>query len=207
MNNLFNSIDKRSYYMKLLTIDHYPFKLEDLKSNYRNLVKKYHPDTCTEEVTPDKIKDIIIGYKYLIKYASDIDESIRIKEENEIKDLFEFTKPCLHKDCKNGIRYYESYEYDDACPKCNDTLIIKLKCKYCDKGLFMLRNGNKITCKSCQGTGIFKTRCNCRDNIYFSFFRRGHYITKTAKCTYCNGTGKIKYEPLNPVIRKGAILK
>lgn len=196
--------------MQILDIDVYPFTLESLKENFKALLHIYHPDKQNSEtekkIANEKTIKIITAYKFLLNYANTVNiEEINIEKKEW--GMFDFKKECNN--CK-GTGFFERFEWVSftICPKCNNTKKIKLKCKYCVDGKFMLRSGRAVDCKACKGTGIWKeVQCNFCNSFSFAFFSKQEQIKKKEKCLFCQGTGKVEHRPINPVIPKGAILK
>ena len=138
--------------MECLNLKTYPFTSEELKTNFRSLMKEYHPDIAkgSKEEAEKKAKEINYSYRLIENLAIDINaiskDKARITKELEKDDMFDFWAKCEH----------------------------------------------------CFGTGRIRR-----------FVYRGHMKRKDITfdpCWRCSGTGKIKIDPFNPVIRKGAIL-
>lgn len=192
--------------LKILNMPPTSFTKEQLTEAFRNIILQYHPDKCKDKDANKKAAIIIKAYNDLKPYAHEIVIQREVKE----KKLFDFTKPCRW--CK-GIGYdtinvrIEGYD----CIKCKDTGIYKVKCNKCNNGKFTLKSGRIVDCKSCSGTGVFQMTCNHHvsfsQQFWYDYFNKEKWTTKKVACKFCNGTGKEEYEPINPVIRKGAILK
>ena len=59
--------------------------LTEVKAAYRNLAKKYHPDTCkdTNAEIKEKIRQIIAAYHTLLSYCEEYRISFARKEVNQ----------------------------------------------------------------------------------------------------------------------------
>ena len=79
-----------------------------------------------------------------------------------------------------------------------------VKCNQCEKGIFTLINGRKVTCRRCKGKVFYKIKCRRCNGI--GFLRVGEERVDLVNCTKCKGTGKVKLDLWNPVIPKGAVL-
>jgi len=205
----------------------YPFTKNDLKKKYRDLVMQYHPDKHPE-IQEDKIKTINVAFKNLSKIALEkIDVKISLSEELKKKykleeeDIFTLYNPCP--ECNGSRVTYKIITVSKTCSNCGGTGKVKLKCKFCDNGTYTTKSGYKIPCRRCNGTGIWReVFCNkCSSsyknnwgdllrnmiNDYWDFGTTYEEKKIEQVCTNCQGRGKIKYEPSNPVIKKGAILR
>jgi len=138
--------------MECLGIESYPFTYEELKSNFRRLMKKYHPDIAKgdKEKAEEKSKEINSSFKLIENLAINMngisENKARIIKELEKDDMFTFWEKC---ECCFGTG--------------------KIR-RFIDKGF------------------------GKRPDITFD------------PCWKCKGVGKIKINPFNPAIRKGAIL-
>lgn len=187
---------------------------------------KYHSDT-NQGISEDMIKKINVANTNLKKIALEkinveesLSEELKRKYEQEEEDIFSLYKPCEECHGKRVIR--TTYTVAVDCPKCGGTMKVKLKCKYCDDGVYTNKWGKKKPCRVCRGTGVWKevrcNRCSSFDKLRRSSFWNMMWgnmglgliyeeRTREEVCPDCKGRGKIKYEPMNPVIKKGAILK
>lgn len=213
--------------MEVLGIKAYPFTSGELSVKFRHLIKLYHPDKNENNPTAKEItQKLLDAYQHLknLVIASSVDEkqereAIKVFEEDE--DMFTIWDTCP--DCKGSKRVKNKWGVGstEPCPDCDATerrsffssLFIRpvrespgvktLKCKYCKDGKFTQRNGRVVDCRVCEGTGIWKkvTCWTCRGSgIVYKESERFDI------CSKCKGLGKIKVNPFNPVIRKGAIL-
>lgn len=204
----------------------FPFTKDDLKKRYRVLVMEYHPDkNPNSKICEEKIKVINVAYENLIKIALDkvevktsLSEELRKKWDQEEEDMFSIFNPCS--ECNGSRVSYVFRTIRQTCSNCGGSGIVKLKCKYCSgTGIFTNKFGRKVPCRACNETGIWKEVyckiCNRKSRRgFFSNWARYYefgieYTEKKIEvpCPKCGGRGKIKYEPLNPVIRPGAILR
>lgn len=204
-------MDKFTKYIKLFNLS---TKFDDieLKKAYREKVILFHPDKkqniSEEEKKEFKEKTMLINiaYTYLKKYAIKKDikkilsDKLREKFEKEEEDIFKLYDICQR--CK-GNKTIQSI-------KCEDKGYILVKCNKCNQGKFTLRNGKIVKCKACNGTTIFKLRCNHNISFldyYFAISKGNSLIKKDIICPNCNGRGKVERILYNPVIKKGIILK
>jgi len=208
------------------------FTITELKFSYMEILKKVHPDLnqnlSKEETEKLNTKTMLVmeAYKRLKKYVTTdnvttLSEKLKQQWEKEDNDIFTLYNPCKNCNGKRTIIVEEIVE--GKCETCNGTGKVTIKCNKCNNGTFTKRNGQQVKCLRCSGTGIFMTkRCpDCFGNYYkdsflerlyrsiFNDFRGTRFIKqkKEIVCPECKGRGKIKFEPLNPVIKKGSILK
>lgn len=210
--------------MKALNIKSYPFSPEELSKNFRILIKTNHPDIRDNtKLANEKTRQIIEAYRHLKNLA------VSFVSENEIKateqrfmedeDMFALWDICS--DCKGAGKIVRTrYLFDYAtCPNCDPlprrgffNFLFEargsgrktLKCNACKGiGKFKQKSGKTVDCYRCKGSGIFKiVRCNvCGGTGQMPNTKRTEEI-----CDKCKGLGKIKLNPFNPVIKKGAIL-
>ena len=98
----------------------YPFEVSDLKSNFRKLALKYHPDTSESEDTVKDFMKVTEAYNYIMNHIEEYCV-VRGSYENELKEI-----PVL----KNGHVW-------DVCSECNGTGKVFVKryrkgtCPYC----------------------------------------------------------------------------
>jgi len=165
---------------------------------------------------------VLAAYKALkhlaININTDIDDGVTIIEEMESDDIFQMFE---NKQCTTCGGSGERYVYSDSqyvCRKCRGNKIVTLACKYCKKGKFTLRNGRIVECRACKGSGLFTPICNLcygtgTTTDGYSFWDNLRFYRKPQKekvvtCPSCNGKGtiRVKINPFNPVIPKGAVL-
>jgi hypothetical protein len=198
--------DKVTIQMKLLNLSTYPFSQKELSDSFRLEIMRYHPDKYKKDDANEKASKIIEAYNELKLYAND-DELVKVTKE---KSMFDFTETCEYCNGK-GFSFQEVRIKGYDCLKCKDTGYFSVKCNKCNNGKFTLRSGRQVDCKACNGTGIYKMKCNHRltlsQEFWYTFRDKNEYIQKKVKCSMCNGTGRVSYEPINPVIPKGAILR
>lgn len=202
-------------YMKLLELEDYPFTINQLKLAFRQACFKYHPDTGGENASEEKFREVKKAFDHLENLCVDALPETKNKVNLDLNaDIFDLTEPC--KNC-NGLG--ETMVYNTIkCPDCDSDIHFErlwerrfgerrgngfhtIKCKWCEGGLFTLKSGRKVPCKACLGTGIFK-KVKCRTCGGFGLVR----IEKKDKCPDCKGEGVIHLNPMNPVIRRGAVL-
>lgn len=205
--------------MKILEIESFPFTESDLKSNYRQLAKINHPDKLNGSTS--LMKKINGAYSH-IKNLVIKDDELELKKEDILKaerkneDIFELFDTC--KDCNGtGERVIYHPISIDPCDRCTSRRIffgwservstgkIKVRCKSCrGSGKFkQQRSGKIVDCRDCSGNGYKYITCpKCKGHK--TIFTKS-YTTKEV-CYFCGGAGKVKINPFNPVIPKGAVL-
>lgn len=198
--------DKTMEMMNVLGMSDYPFTSNDLKKYFRESCFKYHSDTGGSNASNVMFNKCMEANKYLENLCNDVPVSAK-KNKSFKFDMFDLTEPC--ESCNGTGTIYA--EATIRCPDCDgeyfDFFMRRgsgrktLKCNRCDNGLFTLKSGRKVTCRTCSGTGVFKiVRCRTCSGI-------GLITKKVGKeCMDCGGEGKIHLKPMNPVIRKGAVL-
>lgn len=177
-----------------------------LKSIYRHLCMKHHPDVggCEE-----MFKRITDAYKLLRKNCSDdflkdkvtgvvkkTTDGILLSELGRGYPINESAKTCS---CCSGRGYvaredYVTKESVFSCGSCGGTGVHRLLCKICSGvGKFKNpRNGKfEIECDQCNGSGFFYPKYKMRGTISDAFFVT--YIPGTNVrgnvCFSCNGLG------------------
>ncbi|KKM21335.1 hypothetical protein LCGC14_1636430 [marine sediment metagenome] len=208
--------DRTEQAMKILDIPEYPFTPEELSTKFRSLIKKIHPDINGSNEAKKHSQEVISSYKMLknlaISNISDKERNVAQKVFDEDEDMFSFYETCPR--CK-GSKKDRWYTPRQPCFNCNDhdrfftmDSVLpspgwrKVRCNQCLKGIFTLRNGRKVTCRRCKGTGIYKIKCRVCQGTGFTGIDKEHEFN----CIKCGGTGKIKLDLFNPVIPKGAVL-
>lgn len=119
---------------------------QDIKTRYRELSRKYHPDTSSEENAKEKFMEVNAAYKALTSH---------IRQSSIIRKRLTIT-------LEEAFRGGEKILHQDICPTCQGTHKIKspspLSCLECmGKGYVLVSKGmmkSKSTCQHCQGSGI-----------------------------------------------------
>jgi DnaJ-class molecular chaperone len=198
--------------MSVLGVQTYPFTSRELSSAFRTKLKEVHPDMNDggDKKQNAETRKVIEAYKHLKNLAidpqKDKEQEVIVEEEKDIFALYEICPEC------HGSRKRTVQEGGYACPNCTPmfpsfgwlfglrrgrgfNLIRCNKCngtgKYLDKGI----------CFKCNGQGVTKIRCSV---CHGSGYKEAETVTYT--CSNCGGKGKIKIDPFNPVIPKGAVL-
>jgi len=206
-------------FMKILGIESFPFTKSELRSKYRKLAKIHHPDKLNSDgsfmkrinLAYSHIKNLAIGDKDIFSRGQKI-----LKAEQKNEDIFTLFENC--KKCKGTgeiVRHFKAY--DEPCDRCIYSLYslrsfkeafprgkIKTACRACKgTGKFRQQNGRIVECRSCKGKGWLYITCpKCKGRGFITRKAR----TINSKCFDCGGTGRIKVNPFNPVIPKGAVL-
>jgi len=202
--------DKTRECMKTLKIDSYPFTEKELKDNYRQLVKIYHPDINNSLDNNDHIKVINSAYEHLKNLAinttvSEDEIQAQVNKYETDTDIFKLWEPCKHCKGVGKIKLFNS----SICFHCTSWDFLhsfntyKHLCRSCKgTGKFKQRSGRVVDCYKCSGTGIFGMK-KC------TFCNNTGYLKQPEEfkiCPICKGIGKIELKPFNPVIPKGAVL-
>lgn len=86
--------------MKRLNIGSYPFTYRELRDNYINLIKQYHPDVaeCSKEKAEKESREIIYSYRLIENLAINIEniseDKARVIKELDKDDMFTFWEKC-----------------------------------------------------------------------------------------------------------------
>ena len=80
----------------------------ELKSAYRNLMRKWHPDRCRHEDATRRTEEVSFAYSVLCDPESRFNHDVELREAGlSSKPLYFKTKqPCLDCHCKGFIRVY-----------------------------------------------------------------------------------------------------
>lgn len=164
-------------YYKLLELDSFA-GIDDIKNQYKKLIKKHHPDKGGSEI---KFIEVKHAYDYLLNNKKDIDENLFIEEQilekcdeltnkeyeirindkevNNLNDLIKLIEISF--DDNSNIFEFNIEEYFYNKEKCNniDHLHIIFKCHQCYH-----KNEIKIALNSINNS--FKTDCNNTRLIY-----------------------------------------
>lgn len=187
--------------MKLLNIDSYPFSEIELKQNFRSLIKIFHEDNGGNK---NDARKIIEAYNHLKNLAISSDDKIEddVEKSKIINDDL-FTEECY--EC-HGSGFHMIPKTTPIRCFCNNGKTIS-KCKKCNgSGRFTFKNGNNGICFACNGKGYHKRNCYvCQGSgVLISIDHLNKVIG--GECHVCKGSGRIKIERFNPVIRTGEIL-
>ena len=217
---MFNIIigNRTEKFMKLLGIESFPFTKSEVRSKFRKKIKECHSDkTGGDDLLTRKV---ITAYTHIKNLAiadgriTELGEKT-LKAEHENKDMFEFFDVCKKCNGKGEITRY-SKAYDEPCDRCMERRPsffsfkafpagkIKVGCRDC-RGTkkFKQRNGRIVECRRCKGKGwVYITCPKCKGRGFITIEAR----TIKSPCFNCGATGRIKVNPFNPVIPKGAVL-
>ena len=198
-------MNKRDYY-EVLGVDKNATE-EEIKSAFRKLAKKYHPDVSKEENAAEKFKEAQEAYAVLsdANKRKQYDqfghsafsnnqggfsgfEGFDFGNMSDMSDIFEdilggmgFSSGSRKKSNRatrgNDILYRMTIDFEEAAFGCKKDINIDVV-EDCDEC-----NGdggfNKTTCSNCHGSGVITSE----QRTMF-----GSFLSKTT-CPYCNGTG------------------
>ena len=116
---------------------------EDIKKQYKSLVKKWHPDSNKDPSATEKIKNINEAFNYL--------KNNNNKQEFYIPQDITLSTTISFKESVLGTKKDISYKRDCKCSDCNGTGFLKNKnCKNCNgDGIITHRQGNTIFTQTC----------------------------------------------------------
>ena len=176
----------------------------EIKSAFRKLAKKYHPDVSKEENAEEKFKEAQEAYAVLSdpnkrKQYDQFGHSAFTNagggfsgfegfDFGNMSDIFEeilggfgFSsngrRSANHATRGNDILYHITIDFEEAAYGCKKDIELEVveTCSDCHgEGGF-----NKKTCSECRGSGTITTQQNTM---------LGSFLTKTT-CPYCKGTG------------------
>ncbi len=197
-------------YMDLLGVSA-SFTVNVLKKHYRDQAKIHHPDVGGNENTFKKLNE---AFNKLLPLAMDGNNGTvatyngytgtKIKTVNGSQRMFQscdFCKGQGHtiETCDRSIM--------KECPECKGWGYVTLNCNRCDKGVFTLKNGRKVECRSCKGTGIFRRSVRCRKCSSFGWiFGREEVGTSKMTCGKCEGAGETDITPFNPLFMPSSLV-
>ena len=198
-------MNKRDYY-EVLGVDKNATEAE-IKSAFRKLAKKYHPDVSKEENAAEKFKEAQEAYAVLsdANKRKQYDqfghnafsnnqggfsgfEGFDFGNMSDMSDIFEdilggmgFSSGSRKKSNRatrgNDILYRMTIDFEEAAFGCKKDINVDVV-EDCDEC-----NGdggfNKTTCSNCHGSGVITSE----QRTMF-----GSFLSKTT-CPYCNGTG------------------
>ncbi len=198
-------MNKRDYY-EVLGVDKNATE-EEIKSAFRKLAKKYHPDVSKEENAAEKFKEAQEAYAVLsdANKRKQYDqfghnafsnnqggfsgfEGFDFGNMSDMSDIFEdilggmgFSSGSRKKSNRatrgNDILYRMTIDFEEAAFGCKKDINVDVV-EDCDEC-----NGdggfNKTTCSNCHGSGVITSE----QRTMF-----GSFLSKTT-CPYCNGTG------------------
>ncbi len=208
--------DSTNMHMKELGLTEYPFTINQLKNCYRTLAMEHHPDKNPDGL--EKMKKINSAYSWLKNLAlADAETHIENAIDFQDDDIFNLYENCT--ECNGKGFKILAYPHRPLCPTCDKQTVltkgifgfsipkhtskgIKIKCTKCNCGKFTLKNGEKVNCKICNGTGLKRVVCPTCNN---EGFLKEEFKQRNT-CFKCEGKGKVLLKPFNPVIRKGAVL-
>jgi len=208
--------DNTRHHMGILEISQYPFTEQEIKDNFKRLIKANHPDIkgVSDPETTEKARNIIDAYNAIKNLAvpevTAADMASAFAEfEQSMEDLFKgkLWEFCPH--CEGSGRVKRTiYKWVD-CPVCLRGGYVYPICRACKgEGKVLTRwTKNIVTCRVCEGEGIYtKTRPRRCPHCGGLGEVRKQEGEEFISCGNCRGLGKIEIKPFNPVLRAGAVL-
>lgn len=150
---------------------------DEIKTAYRNLAKKLHPDVNKQKDAEDKFKELNEAYEHVINKKED--ESDFIQNSSTFhRQIYRQVQPDIHmqididfmKAC-HGSEEKIGYQYHNQCKKCAEHKKNhgKINIKYCGtckgSGILRIQNGPfniGVPCPQCNGQGSFLDCDECR---------------------------------------------
>lgn len=187
--------------------------LDEIKSKYRKLAKKYHPDVNKSPDAEEKFKAITEAYESIINpkpqeqtYTSGNPFSSPFDFFNF--DIFNNRKANSNMPIQASIELDIAEVYNDVVKKISYTRTIA--CKTC---LGVGGKGNMNACVSCMGSGQEKQTIR-QGNFYFEHVSgpcrncKGLGKIYEILCSDCNGKSTVdQVESLDLTIKKGSLFK
>ena len=193
-------MNKRDYY-EVLGVDKNATEAE-IKSAFRKLAKKYHPDVSTEENAAEKFKEAQEAYAVLSdankrKQYDQFGHSAFTNSSGGFSGFegFDFDMSDIFDDILGGFGFSSGRRNSNRPSRGND-LLYSMTIDF-EEAAFGCKKDIKIDvvdkCDKCDGEGGFdkKTCGECRGSGTITKEQRtifGSFLTKTT-CPYCNGTG------------------
>lgn len=154
------------------------------------------------EEYPFTIDEVRISFRNAIKKAHPIYGGTN-KEAREVIEAYKYLLPLCLTSNKNPEEALK--EQEEAQEK--DMFTIYKKCPICGgSGFSRIIRTYKNNCINCSSVPM---RMYIYRRRYHSCLERwcpAKPVTYRNECRHCNGTGKVEFDPFNPVIRKGAII-
>ena len=171
-------MDLNKNYYNILNISKECTKNE-IKSSYRQLSKKYHPD-LNNDIDPNIYKDIIESYKVL--YNDDLKKEYDIKSKwglnyDEFTELFDFNFKGINLD-----KYYTNEDFKAKRKEEFLNIVHYVNHDFIEGDIIYER---LVICKQCSGTG--------KDDGKIKFVASDgqiKYFEGEDGCDMCDGTGK-----------------
>jgi len=193
-------------HMEVLEINSFPFTEDDVKANYKRLVKERHVDAGGSN---EEYSEINVARDYLMNLCTTdgmITKEIRDTLAGDSdSDLFQLTETRTCRRCSGDGTITAKVEKE--CRTCEGTGHHYTKCRACNGtgDFYLKKSGRKVKCRKCSGTGTFiNKRGICPSCKGSGSYREYAEIT----CHVCGGKGKVKVKlnPFNPVIAKASVM-
>lgn len=173
-------MNKNKNYYHILSIDKTCTK-DEIKSAYRTLSKKYHPDVCTNDEEKYMFEEVNEAYDVLFSDSvrSEWDSLSRFGSKydstNDLKE-FEFS---------NDSDQYSFYK-EEFLKSSGDSINILLQLKSFKE---VVEYKRLISCNYCEGSGLDKSK------LTECFICKGEGLSNNGKeCFLCSGTGYMPQE-------------
>ncbi len=154
---------------------------DDVKSAYKKLAKKYHPDVNKEKGSEDKFKEVSAAYKSIMDGTADTPSQPNFtKTQNDIFEHFRRqAERARHQSINPNLEIEIRIEFLDACYGAEKQVRYSFMetCHSCDS--YKQKHGDYKykTCQNCHGTGRMQ-------------FVNGPMVVQTT-CSSCIASGKV----------------
>ena len=192
-----NGMSSNWQYYNVLGISH-DASHEDMRSAFRRLAFKYHPDRSNEDGAEERFKEIVEAYQVLsdsnrrsetAQYKHQTRSSARFgfdKVSSDLgrifEDFFEGVDPAQNHPSKQGddLLYHLSITFEEAFHGCEKSIVIERirDCPICHRRDASTVNLT-VKCPECRGSGMAK---QMRQGVF------GRFVNITM-CHKCNGEG------------------
>ena len=184
-------------------------KEDEIKSAYRELAKKYHPDVSKEDDSTEKFKEVTKAYEVLSD--SDQRRNYDMGGSGSLNDLFmNFHNGIYNAGSRidfpqqgNHIKFPILLTYSEIISKDltkDITITRKEACPDCKDHPGLNEGASKKDCTDCGGQGRVREISRqegmqmIRETICYSCRGTGKLIDKKDMCASCNGTADVEKE-------------